>query len=178
MKKEDIKFLKELQHEMLTQDNDGQSQPIFWVVMDERKIYNDDDYDRQEIIFEGEIIGETLKDLYDFLIDYNEIKVLCDEDYDYIEIKDNNSTVTLFDIEECVSYLNNELDYDIYLDNYKMENFIVHNRIFLTKRECKEHIEVNKHHYDNPRPYRMTAWRSPQVEKLYDILLNTDWNNN
>jgi hypothetical protein len=43
--------------------------------------------------------------------------------------------------------------------------------MFLTKRECKEHIERNHYHYnDTVHTYAMTAWRSPQVEKLIKIL--------
>ncbi|MDU2111703.1 MAG: hypothetical protein E7E92_04200, partial [Clostridiales bacterium] len=74
-----------------------------------------------------------------------------------------------------VNYLYNELDYDIYLNNYKMEEFIVPNTMFLTLRECREHIEANKHHYNKPFAFGMSAWRSPQVTQLYDILLNTNW---
>ena len=40
MTKEDIEFLKKLQHEMLTQDNACQAVPIFWVVKDVKRIYN------------------------------------------------------------------------------------------------------------------------------------------
>lgn len=49
------------------------------------------------------------------------------------------------------------------------------NTMFLTLRECKEHIERNSYHYEKPRPYAMTAWRSPQVEKLIEILQTADW---
>ena len=59
--------------------------------------------------------------------------------------------------------------------NYKEEYQIVENTFFLTLKECKEHIEANHYHYNKPRPYAMTAWRSPQVEKLYEILAETDW---
>lgn len=49
------------------------------------------------------------------------------------------------------------------------------NTMFLTLRECKEHIQANDYHYRNPHPYAMTAWRSPQVEKLIEILQTADW---
>ena len=46
----------------------------------------------------------------------------------------------------------------------------------MTLREAKEHLEKNKHNYNNTaKPYAMTAWRSPQVERLYEIIQNTDW---
>ena len=49
------------------------------------------------------------------------------------------------------------------------------NTMFLTLREAQEHIEQNHYHYRNPRPYAMTAWRSPQVEMLVEILQSVDW---
>jgi hypothetical protein len=61
--------------------------------------------------------------------------------------------------------------------NYRDREEIVQNTFFLTLRECREHIEANKHHYTKPHSYAMTAWRSPQVSKLYEILEKTDWEN-
>lgn len=47
---------------------------------------------------------------------------------------------------------------------------------FMTLRECREHIERNRRHYDeSAHPFAMTAWRSPQVEKLWAILQEVDW---
>ena len=54
-------------------------------------------------------------------------------------------------------------------------NRIARNTMFLTLRECQEHIDRNAYHYQNPRPYAMTAWRSPQVENLVKILQTADW---
>ena len=54
---------------------------------------------------------------------------------------------------------------------------IAENTMFLTLRECKEHIERNRHHYHDPKTYAMTAWRSPQVERLWKILQEVDWSN-
>lgn len=57
----------------------------------------------------------------------------------------------------------------------KKERRIVSNTLFLTLRECKEHIAANKYHYTNPSSYCMCAWRSPQVKRLWRILRTTDW---
>lgn len=40
MTKEDVEFLKKLQHEMLTQDNACQAASRFWAVKDVERIYN------------------------------------------------------------------------------------------------------------------------------------------
>lgn len=57
----------------------------------------------------------------------------------------------------------------------RYENAVVPDTMFLTLRECREHIEANHYHYKKPHPYAMTAWRSPQVEKLIQILQTADW---
>lgn len=55
------------------------------------------------------------------------------------------------------------------------KNRIAHGTMFLTIRECREHIKANDYHYKKPHPYAMTAFRSPQVEKLIKILRTVDW---
>lgn len=54
--------------------------------------------------------------------------------------------------------------------------YVPENTLFLTLRECEEHIKHNRHHYTNPRTYVQTAWRSPQFERLIKILQQVDWN--
>lgn len=50
------------------------------------------------------------------------------------------------------------------------------NTFFMTLRECREHIAANDYHYHgDAHPFAMTAWRSPQVEKLWKILQEVDW---
>lgn len=41
---------------------------------------------------------------------------------------------------------------------------------FLTKRECKKHIEANRHHYCEPHTFAMTALRNYEYERLLNIL--------
>ena len=161
MKKEDIVFLKELQHEMLTQDSVGQANPRFWVVQELRRTYwLEDDYNGKEIVWDAESIGDSLEDLISY-IDENEI---CEnEDYKGYD-----------ELEELVEYLQKE-GYDIYLVTFREEYATVENTFFLTLEECNKHIKANYYHYKKPRAYAMTAWRSPQVERLYKILENTNW---
>lgn len=55
------------------------------------------------------------------------------------------------------------------------EECIAENTMFLTLREAQEHIQRNGYHYTDPHTYGMTAWRSPQVERLYEILHEVDF---
>ena len=57
---EDIQFLKDLSYELNTQDNVGQANPRFWVIMDYKKDYGDEfdggtaiyDVDEYELVCE------------------------------------------------------------------------------------------------------------------------------
>jgi hypothetical protein len=169
MKSEDIKFLKELQQELKTQETDYQASPRFWVVRQEVReygledgytdgfeIYNSDDC--EVVLDPGDI--EEIKEwmLENFDNEFNE------EDFEYIN-----------DFEEAIELLNDK-GYDKYrLVGYRTVHKIVENTFFLTKEECKRHIESNHYHYNKPHTYAMTAWRSPQVERLWSILENADW---
>ncbi|WP_125154382.1 hypothetical protein [Clostridium rectalis] len=57
---------------MLTQDTVGQANPRFWVIKQDVKIYGiEDSFDitGQTIIYDNEEIGDSLVEVYDFLID-------------------------------------------------------------------------------------------------------------
>lgn len=164
MTKEDIEFLKKLQHEMLTQDNACQAVPIFWVVKDVKRIYNvTDDIDGYEVILDTERAGESKEELLSFL-----------KDWTNIEPDELNECEKCNSLDELIEYLRKGW-YDVYEVSYRDIHVIVENTFFLTLEECKKHIEYNKYHYNKPYPYCMTAWRSPQVERLYKILENENW---
>lgn len=59
---------------------------------------------------------------------------------------------------------------------YRNEHYRYPDTMFLTNKSCKKHIELNHYHYDaDVHSYAMTAWRSPEVEKLFKILQQVDW---
>lgn len=190
MNKQDIEFLKQLQKELLTQDTLGQANPRFWAIKQPKRIYGTDlDYDGREIIYDGESIGDSLEDLYEVLLDNHEdlnisysnkglveTVTIIDEDNEWGDDK-----IIIYDIEELIEYMIDDLDYNhdqIRLIEYKEEHVIVEDTMFLTLRECQNHLKVNSHHYHKDAyPYAMTAWRSPQVERLISILEKTNWDN-
>ena len=149
MKKEDREFLKGLQHEMLTQDAAGN-------------------------VFEGE-----LENLSDWLKENFDVIVKCEYDNGYLEIVcEDENEYFIDDVSEIRDFLE-EYDPSTYsICYYRNREEIVQDTMFLTLRECKEHIKSNSHHYNKTvHPYAMTAWKSPQVERLYEILEKTDWKN-
>ena len=177
LNKEDIKFLKELQHEMLIQDTYCQASPRFWVVQQKVRTYGvDEDYGIDGTVIvdnedpEAQIDLNNKEEILDFFREC--LKINCKLEDGIIILEEDDLLYDNKDIIECIE---NNYGYRYYITNYKDEYQIVENTFFLTLRECKEHIERNHYHYNCPRPYVMTAWRSPQVERLYKILAETDW---
>ena len=156
MKKEDIEFLKDLQHELNTQENDGQADPIFWVVNETKREWGFESGYADDIMAcncDGDV-WETPEEFLVYLIENDFIsKDQIDKNYDY-------------DFDEILALIGNS---DFYTCGYKDEDTIVPDTFFLTKRACKQHIGQNGYHYSKPHTYAMTAWRSPEFERFKKI---------
>lgn len=164
---EDIEFLKNLQHELLTQENDCQADPRFWVVAENKREYGyEQGYEDGEIICDSD--GDTwdsIDDLIGYLIESN-----------YIQEKDiDKEHVYCFD--EIIELLPEEMQSNYYTCGYKDIDVIAPDTLFITKSTCQNHIVNNKYNYNNPHTYAMTAWRNPEIERLYKILKETNWDN-
>ena len=184
---EDVKFLQSLQNEMLTQDTVGQADPRFWVVRGTVREYNIEEgfEDGEELVnVDGEILAENMKELFEYITNDTDLE----KEYDITYYKENEIiemvnkdifdkyTYYISSISEFVKEFGHEMD--VHLIRYKEEDKIFENTMFLTIRECEEHIKLNYYHYPkDAHSYAMTAWRSPQIEKLYKILQEVDWNN-
>ncbi len=176
--KKDIEFLCHLQHEMNTQDTVGQADPRFWVVMETVREweYNYDYADDCCICGSDgrEYHGETLEEMLNQFIENDGYDISYTVGSFWVKIDGYDSEIMT--TEDICEYMNIAFDRDdLRVCCYKYVERIVPNTMFLTKRECEEHIERNHYHYNKPHSYAMTAWRSPQVEKLYEILHNVDW---
>lgn len=166
--KEDLEFLKELQNEIKNQNTDFQSSPRFWVVMDYKN----------EPCWEGhadyyEVVSSEL-DMYGVV---NNFKDDLDKN-GYLDELDDSIIEELKDINDediLVDWLNEHLNVDACTVPMHEVAEIRPDTFFITKRECQEHIKRNKHHYSSKaHSYAMTAWRSPQVEKLWEVLETLD----
>ena len=158
MSKETLDFLKELQKEMNEQETDCQAHPRYWVVAQYEWVSCWENSAEKNIIYCPELEGEF--ESFESLMDE-----LVEQEYFSQEIFDEIATID---------------DLSEHLDAYEVPMKNIHtvktDSMFLTKRECQEHIRRNHHHYNNTvHTYAMTAWRSPQVEKLYNILMNENW---
>ncbi|WP_267651067.1 hypothetical protein [Listeria welshimeri] len=166
MKKEDITFLNELQQELNTQSNCGNASPVFWVIRQYEKQITDSDFGEETLYIhsDGDYLEfEKLDELLEFLSEGSEFDAV-------------NDCETLDDA------------FDILLDNFNEDGYfarysatkvavVKQDTFFITHKEALEHIKKNRRHYNSTvHTYAMTAWRSPVVEKLWEILREADFN--
>lgn len=171
MTKEELEFLKELQHELRTQDTDGQAAPRFWGILEEG----------QQVVPDGfgdyiEVVDKTCGDAETFTPeDYvTHIRELLLEEDD-AEADEIWGSVDKDEICEVVEFATQCLmrDAEVF-EIKKTTNLSDQTGCFLTKRAAQKHIELNGYHYNNPKTYAMTAWRNPEFEKFLNIFENLD----
>lgn len=162
--KEDYEFLKDLQHELNTQETDGQAEPKYWGIQDTRIIAVPEGCGDEMIYFDdGDVLSyeDTIKYIDETIKEYSEQQ---QEDWD--ELKADNP-----DIGDIVAFLNQTLGLYTRVVWQREEEYISHlSGCFLTKRACKQYIETNKHNHCNPRTYAMTAFRNYEYGRLLNIL--------
>ena len=204
LSEKELDFLIELQHEMLTQDKVCQAAPRFWVIENKRNILTSKEYcDGCEIFDDNgcETVAENMEDFIKYLnekynknglaVYYNNGDAILaifsrpveDEDtLDSLDDIDNNDNVDrVYDyltIEALVDILSNFsfIDEQFRVVYTREENFIAQDTMFLTNRSAKQHLKSNYYHYHkDAHPYAMTAWRSPEVKQLWEILDKINW---
>lgn len=163
MKKEDIEFLRELQHELNTQETDGQAAPRFWGIIETIKRPSPEGYGEPTFYNPDDFLNYTLEEFVqtieeDFLTNNNDLKSLWEE-------------IDKSDVDDVQDFANDVLGLDVdivYMDD--VELISQQTGCFLTKRAAKQYLENNYYHHDNGRTYAMTAWRNPEFERLLNIL--------
>ena len=182
--KQDIEFLKELQHELLTQDHVCQASPRFWVVQGTIREYGiDSQYscDGSTLVHteEWSELAETMKEAFEYLT--TEFEYADDVTLEFIESEDKivatkkddlnhiENLCDLDDVQDFIGERNNSGFYEVCHYRNVAKNY--ENTMFLTNRECKAHIKANYYHYPkDAHSYAMTASRAPEVSKVWNIL--------
>lgn len=196
--KEEIEFLKELQKEMNTQDTVCQADPRFWVVATDKyeetgnidscdgiQLYDSNaaeiacEYNIPSIIDHiNELYEDDLKDdgITFANVSKNECTVIL-KNYDIENGEIEEDERIFHDVDDLFVFLQDEgyfHDYELIYYRYRHHKYP--NTMFLTNKSCKEHIKANYYHYNSDaHSYAMTAFRSPEVAKLYKILQEVDW---
>lgn len=166
--KEDYEFLKDLQHELLTQENDGNADPVFWGVMEKKEVsvhdgcgdyskivYDDGAWDLKEAVDEvNGCISEYSQDVQEAWGDVDKSDI-SDIYYFMTETLKWNNVTGLFDFKE-------------------IDELCQFTGAFITKRACKEYVEKYSYNHSQPRTYAMTAYHNFELERLLNILKTID----
>lgn len=187
---DDIKFLKELQKELNTEDNVGTASPRYWVIRQPERIYHVDKDEADYFMFIDDDYQElTLEELKNYLED------VYDDNLKSVDIKDGVLTFEYLDefseeIEKyTIDFYNSSLESSYSVDKvlellelevnvvyYKEIDATVDNCMFLTQIDAENHLRANDYHYhEKARTYCMYGWRSPRFERLINILSKTDF---
>lgn len=171
MKKDHREFLISLQEELKTQPNDGNASPVFWVIMDYKwtACTSDDEIERLFVYDSSSVYGDEISSFMTEFIDEN-------EDIDDEIREEGLRVLENVDWDEMESWLENNHENELlFIPQCRVEK-IVPDTLFITKSSAKKHIELNQHHYsEKAHTYAMTAWRSPVVEELWDVLRNANF---
>jgi len=178
--KKDIEFLKELQHELNTQETDGQAGPRFWTIMDYRDEVTAEGYHDDVKLYDDHAC-HTFDSVDDYIEDIEER--IKDEDLHEDDVEDirecintikSSAYVSDFEIEDLFESVGDENNMRIVYT--KKEAYIVPNTFFLTKKDAKDYLErYGYNHTDKAHTYAMTAIRSPKMSALTKILESFDW---
>lgn len=182
---EDIDFLSQLQETMNTQDTVCQADPRFWVIREERYEQAAPDDGIYFVYFHGSsFIGRVdIEDAIDGAVKAFEPSDECETVDEYLERFDlylsGKKTLVSFGQSYNDSIKALIMDYastfGCTVSFFTRKVAICPNTLFLTKASCENHIMCYGYNYNNPHSYAMTAYRSPEVEQLYDILHNVDF---
>ena len=132
LRQENLNFLKDLQHELLTQENDGTDNPLYWGVMEEETVGVPDGCG-DPIIYMGD--GVTM--------DVDEAVKYIEEDYlkdlDEANREEWEGCVDKDDMFDVVRFYNDILgQYEVRIVWEKKQEVISRETgAFLTKRACK-----------------------------------------
>ena len=160
---EDFDFLKELQHELLTQTNDGNADPVYWGVM-ESTLRGVPDGCGDPIIYMGD--GGTMDAAE--AVEYIRNEYLGSS----ARIRQEWAEIDKNDMYDVVRFMNETLGWhEVRVVYQRREEFISRNTgAFLTKRACQEYIDRYGYNHGRPHTYAMTAFRNFELEHLLKIL--------
>ena len=194
IREEDLLFLQKLQHVMRTQDTCCQAAPRYWTIMDTEQVYNVTafDADASYLTYCGNIVAKSLDEIKKFILDMRK-DILKKEGYDELEITEITAPIRHLNVYMADSEYEEEMRIDdaedaaVFLnDTFESENYDViyakkvqkpaKGPLFMTKAAAEEYLQkYGYNHSKDAHPYAMTAYRSPEIERLWKIVEETSW---
>ena len=159
---ENIKFLEDLAHELVTQDRRATADPYYYVIREEVRAWGMDELYSSDCAVcyrngdfcQYDTLEEVREQMYDYYIDDAEMIEEIDSWQNYID---------------AIDFVKDKEPEHYEVMHYRKE--YKYSRFFLTEKEAERHLKLNKHHYNSTAvTYVKHAWRSPNIAKLLDIV--------
>ena len=168
--KENAEFLENLRHELLTQPTDGNCDPRFWGVIEEKIEWGyNEECGEGWGVFDSEMccdVGEP-DDLQAL------IEELTDPDGYGYDPEDFEGLEEPEEVVDCANELVGSCRFS--LNYYRKYHEVSEEHLFLTKKACREYIDRYGYNHNKPHTYVMTAERCPEYARLLEILKKTKW---
>lgn len=160
---EDYEFLKDLQHELNTQPNDGNADPVFWGVMETRMVPAQDGCG-DAFIYMGDDVTMTTEEAVQY-VDEN-IHDYCEETQEKWKSVDKNW------MDDVATFINERMKIPECRIVWEDEKSFISRETgaFLTKRACEQYIGCYGYNHDKPHTYALTAYRNFELGQLLKIL--------
>lgn len=164
----DVRFLAALQKELREQDAMCQAAPRFWTIAQTEDFPAPLDDADGVIAVDNESGDEyhTVRDVADF--------VACMQD----DGADADAVLGCRGMAEAVDAANETpgLENRLRAVGVTRRTVVVKDTFFLTHAACEDHLRKYAYNYKpDAHAFAMTATRSPEFERLMEILENTDW---
>lgn len=177
---DDVLFLSELQKELNTQPNMGNADPLYWGIAQIKETPTSADFSDKAVVVDADsdVVARSLEQF---------VKYLDENDVEGVE------KCAYFNGSCTVHFTDGESDgaYDVsglaeILDDHGVSGFevryvleeteVVRDEIFLTHKDCEEHLEAYGYNYrPEAHAYAMTAVRSPRYARLLQLIRTVDW---
>lgn len=181
-------WLKELQEKLeedakFASEQLAQAQPVYYVIRDYRLDIVPDGYgDIIKYVDRENCVDYTPREAIESLLEDDDLTV-----EDITQSFDGQTYDIIFTEDEKVDQSVPEWKCCAFLDEYEPAQhlerrcfavvpYIVSDTMFLTHKEAAAHLKANYYHYTkDAHTYAMTAWRSPQVRDLLQLLRTIDF---
>lgn len=161
---EDLEFLKDLQHELCTQTNDGNADPVFWGVMEKKEVSVPDGCgDCSKIVYDDGAwdLKEAVEEVNGCISEYSQ------------DVQEAWGDVDKSDISDIYCFMTETLEWNNItglFDFKEIDELCRFTGAFITKRAAKEYVDKYAYNHTKPRTYAMTAYRNFELEHLLNIL--------
>ena len=153
----DIDFIKNLSHEMKTQDTRCTAQPYGLIVIQEVEEVRPEGFGNRLVATHDTEVFYSFSDLVDHLEGYYGADAVC--------LGDANNLAELQDTEEANNFDIDILNIEVTNVPKKMDS-----NFFLTEKSYHEHIRVNGHNMCKPQSFGIHLTRNKEMERLYEII--------